>query len=139
MVASIYAAYVNRLAIGEVKITTDVYKAMLVSSTYTPNADTDANPNAISTHEVSGAGYTAGGKALDNTSWTYSAADNTWTFDADNPSWTEATLSDIKHVVIWDTNVPILAGYYTYDEAQTVEDGTFIVSWSPSGIFGAQI
>ena len=62
MASLIYNSAVDDMARGAIDFDTDSFKVMLVTSSYTPNKDTDDKRNDV-TNEVSGTGYTAGGAA----------------------------------------------------------------------------
>ena len=62
MASLIYNSAIDDMARGAIDFDTDTFKAMLVTSTYTPNKDTDLKRSAV-TNEVTGTGYTAGGVA----------------------------------------------------------------------------
>ena len=62
MASLIYNSFLEDLARGAIDLDTDTFKAMLVTSTYTPNKDTHLKRSSV-TNEVSGTGYTAGGVA----------------------------------------------------------------------------
>lgn len=60
----------------EIDFDTDTVKAMLMTSSYTPNYDTHQYKSSL-TNEVVGTGYTAGGVTLASKTVTYTAA-NSW-------------------------------------------------------------
>jgi hypothetical protein len=60
MASLIYNSFVDDMARGAIDLDTDTFKVLLVTSSYTPNKDTDLKRSAV-TNEVSGTGYTAGG------------------------------------------------------------------------------
>ena len=62
MASLIYNSAIDDMARGAIDADTDSFKAMLVTSSYSPNKDTDLKRSAV-TNEVSGTGYTAGGVA----------------------------------------------------------------------------
>lgn len=62
MASLIYNSAIDDMARGAIDFDTDSFKAMLVTSSYTPNKDTDLKRSAV-TNEVTGTGYTAGGVA----------------------------------------------------------------------------
>lgn len=62
MASLIYNSAIDDMARGAIDFDTDSFKAMLVTSTYVPNKDTDLKRSAV-TNEVVGTGYTAGGVA----------------------------------------------------------------------------
>lgn len=63
MASLIYNSAVDDMARGAIDFDTDTFKAMLVTSSYTPNKDTHTKRNDIA-HEITGTGYTAGGVTL---------------------------------------------------------------------------
>ena len=62
MTSIIYNNAIYNLVKGNIDFDTDTFKCMLVTSTYSPNKDTDDFRNDV-TNEVSGTGYTGGGTA----------------------------------------------------------------------------
>jgi hypothetical protein len=60
MASLIYDSCLRDLQIASIDADADTFKAMLVTSTYTPNKGTHAKRSDV-TNEVSGTGYTAGG------------------------------------------------------------------------------
>jgi hypothetical protein len=62
MASLIYNSAIDDMARGAIDYDTDSFKAVLVTSAYTPNKDTDLKRSAV-TNEVVGTGYTAGGVA----------------------------------------------------------------------------
>jgi hypothetical protein len=73
MASKIYNSAAKDEATGAIDYDTDTFKAMLVTSTYTPNSDTHTKRSDV-TNEVSGTGYTAGGATV---TVTVSAVDTT--------------------------------------------------------------
>lgn len=62
MASLIYNSAIDDMARGAIDYDSDSFKALLVTSSYTPNKDTDLKRSAV-TNEVTGTGYTAGGVA----------------------------------------------------------------------------
>ena len=115
-------------------------KVMLCTSSYAPNQDTHQYKSSV-TNEVSGAGYTATGKALTNVSVSVSA--KKVTFDADDVSWTSATLTGAnapRYAVIYDSSPASdatrpLIGYIDFgDSSYAPNGGTLSISWHANGI-----
>lgn len=66
-------------------------KIALLTSSHTDSVDAAQNAWAdISSNEVSGTGYTAGGQALSNVAVTQDDTDDEAELDADDPVWTGA-------------------------------------------------
>lgn len=91
----------------EINLTGDSLKIMLVNG-YSFDQDAHDYKNDI-TDEVTGTGYTAGGQALVNPTFTYTSGTNTWKFDADNPAWSASTIAAATGAVIYD-DTPATAG-----------------------------
>lgn len=97
-----YGTAINKMATKSINWTSDTIKVALVTSSYTPDQDTDATWSNVSANEVSGTGYTAGGKTLASKTLTYDASTNTWVFDAADAVWTGLTAT-FRYAVIYDT------------------------------------
>lgn len=123
----------------EVDIIDDTIKVMLLTSSYTPNQDTDDYVDDIVANEVTGTGYTAGGPTLANDTLTYTAGTNTLMYDADDVALTTSTIT-ARVAAVYDstpaTNAtrPLLC--YQLSSSDIVSTGgTFSIVWNASGIF----
>lgn len=101
MAAKLFGLFLKSLANKEIDLDTDVLKAMLCTSAYTPNQDTHQYKSSV-TGEVAGTGYTAGGVALTGVTVVYDAPSNTLTLDADDPTWPASTIT-ARYVVVYDS------------------------------------
>lgn len=113
----------------------DVVKVMLVN-TYAPNIDTHttkAEVDAAST-ELTGTGYTAGGKALSNQDVTQDDANDRGVFDADDLTWTGLDAGTPSHGVMYDdTHAQKLV--IAYWEVTTASNGgNYTLQWGTNGI-----
>ena len=114
--------------------TADRFKVMLTTASYTPNYSTHSVKSDVS-NEVSGTGYTAGGKSL--TSITFATSGGTITWDAADVEWTGSTISAARYAVIYDdslTNDPLI-GAVDFGGDFSTTAGTFKITWNASGIF----
>lgn len=119
-------------ATDDIEWTTDTIKVALVTSTYTPNQDTDnyANLAGFTGNELSGGGYarqTLGTKTL-----TYDATSNTVRFKAADPSWTSFTGIFRYAVIFKDTGSAAtspLIGYIDFGSDQSITSGTFTINF----------
>lgn len=91
MASLIYNSCIDDMAKGAIDFDTDTFKAMLVTSTYTPNKDTDTKRSNV-TNEVSGTGYTAGG-ATSVVTVTKDTANDKVTITFAAVSWATATIT----------------------------------------------
>ena len=123
----------NDLALDLDDTTADRFKAMLVTSSYTPNFGTHDFKSDV-TNEVSGTGYDAGGKSLSSVTLTQSGG--TITFDAADVTWTSSTIT-ARAAVIYDdslTNDPLIA-YIDFGADKSSSAGDFVLTFNASGIF----
>jgi hypothetical protein len=122
----------------EIDWDSDTIKVMLCTSSYTPNQDTHIYKSSV-TNEVTGTGYTAGGKALTNKTITYTDATNVIKLDADDVAWVDSTIS-ARYAVIYDdapatdATKPII-GVVDFGENISSVDSNYSVIWATSGIF----
>jgi hypothetical protein len=91
MASLIYNSCIDDMAKGAIDFDTDTFKAMLVTSTYTPNKDTHDKRDDV-TNEVSGTGYTAGG-ATTAVTVTKDTANDKVTISFGSVSWSTATIT----------------------------------------------
>jgi len=61
---------------GSIDLSSDTIKVMLLTSSYTPNIDTDIFIDDVSANEITGTGYTAGGATIANPTVTQDDTDN---------------------------------------------------------------
>ncbi len=110
-------------------------KVAMITDSATPNFDTHDFWDDLSANEVSGAGYTAGGKAYTGTELTLSGG--TLTYDAADVSWTTSTITSAMAAVGYADSVAsdpliFLSDFVT---AASTTAGTFTIQWNASGIF----
>jgi hypothetical protein len=116
----------------------DTIKVALLDASFTPDQDAQQFFSDVSSHEVSGTGYSAGGVTLANKTSSYDAPTNTATLSADNVAWANASFTTRYAVIYKDTGNPATApllGYVDLGASQTVGGSTFTLAWSGSGIF----
>jgi hypothetical protein len=127
----------NQYSGTAVNWTSDEFKCSLHTATYTPNQDTDTFWN-VATNEITGTGYTAGGKKLTSPTATYEAGTNESRFDAADIEWTAATFTARYAVIYKNTGTsstsPLIA-YIDFGENVTVTSGTFKITLGAEGVF----
>jgi hypothetical protein len=133
-----YGSVIAKAFNKEIDFDSDTIKVALLSSSYTPNQDTHDYFDDVSSFEVSGTGYTAGGETLANKSVTYTGATNVTKFDADDVSWTSSTIT-ARYAVVYDStgtaSTSALIGYVDFGSDQSSSSGTFSIVWDSAGIF----
>ena len=112
-------------------------KVMLCTSSYTPNQDDHAAKNQI-TNEISGTGYSAGGKTIGGHGMTVSGRVSK--FDASGDvTWASSTLT-ARYAILYDDTPAadsdkILILYVDFGETKSSSSGDFEIQWNASGIF----
>lgn len=136
MTSFLYNSAKLRLLQGEFDFVNDVLKVALVTAAYA--ADQDAHEFfADVTHEVSGSGYTAGGKPLQNKTVTQDDDNDAAIFDADDLSWTVATFVARAAVIYKDSGSPAtspLLAYIDFEEDIEAAGEDFLLRWHENGI-----
>lgn len=141
---TLYGAFGEHLAEGTIDLDTDTIRAALVTSSYTPNANTHTQRSDFSANELATAnGYTSGGAAL--TGVAISRTNLVTTFDAGDVSWTASggNIGPARYLVLYadvtrnGVTGPLI-GYLTIDSAPadvTITSGsTGTIQWAASGI-----
>lgn len=131
--AHMYGKALNAIATKNINLASDTIKAMLVTSSYTPNQATDQYASTPGFYEITGTGYTVGGAAL--SSVTLADTGNVFTMSAANTTWATATFATAA-AVLYDTSVgsgygtyPLL-GYVLFGGTQSPAGITFAIDWA---------
>jgi cation transport regulator ChaB len=132
MASLIYNSAIDDMARGAIDFDTDSFKAMLVTSAYTPNKDTNDRRDDV-TNEVSGTGYTAGGVASVCTV-TKDTANDRVTLQFAAVSWTSSTIT-ARALVIYKSlggasSADALVAYNDFGSDVASSGGTFSVAAS---------
>ncbi len=109
------------------------YKVALFTSAYTATT-----PTYGTTNEVTGDGYTAGGKDL--TGVTTTSSGTTAFADAADVAWEDATITGARYAVIYDTaNSNRVVAAYDFGADQSVVNGTLTVIWPAADAANAML
>ena len=138
MPSKLYGQFLAKALNKEVDWDSDTIKVALLSSSYTPNQDTHDYFDDVSTYEVSGTGYTAGGQTLGSKTVTYDAATNVIILDAADTTWTSSTIT-ARYAVVYDDSgasagAKALIGYVDFSSDQSSTSGNFTITWDATGI-----
>lgn len=136
--AVVYGGCLQSLGNKQINFNSDTFNVVLLGSGYTPS-DSHRYYSDISANEVTGTGYTAGGKALSAPSVAY--ASNTLTVGASAViQWTSSTISNAWYAAVVDVtpgsgaNNPLIS-YVSFGQAESDTGGTFQITWNTNGIF----
>lgn len=139
MASELYGNFILKGFDASTKIdfTSNTFKCALADSGYTPDVDAHDFFNDI-TNEEAGTGYTAGGATLANKTWAVVGASNVVKFDADDVSWNTSTITTRYAIIYKSTGTastsPLVA-VIDFSSDRTSDGGTFLISFSASGIF----
>lgn len=115
----------------------DDIKVMLVDGSYTPDKDAHTKRSDI-TGEITGTGYTAGGKSLTTKTVTQDNTNDLGVLDADDLSWAAATIA-ADGAVLYKARGGLasadeLIGYVDFGGTITSTAGAFTITWHAAGI-----
>lgn len=131
----------KKLLDGDIDLVNDTIKLMLLTSSHTPNIDTEEFIDDVSANEVSASGtYSAGGGTLGTKSVTVDTTNDRAYFDAADVSFTSATITARYAYLYKDTGTPgtsPIIGYYDYLENKSSTSGTFTHSFAAPASGGA--
>lgn len=130
MASGIYNRFKANLMNKEIDLEADTIKVALLNNSHSFTA-TNTVWGDVSTNEITGTGYTTGGKTLANKSVT-EASTTKW--DADDVVWSTATLT-AYHAVIYDvTATSNLIASIDFGGAQSVTAADLTIEWDTDGI-----
>jgi len=126
----VYNKFINDILLGSVNLINDDIMCALLKNTYLPS-DNDITWDSISSHEVSGAGYIAGGKLLQN-----KVIIEGKFFDADNLSWPNSSIDNARYIVLYNNTAPTPALIACFDllKDKSTNNSDFTIEWDVSGI-----
>lgn len=138
MASKLYGSFIGKALNKEIDWDTDTIKVALLTSSYTPDQDADDYFNDVSSFQVTGTGYTAGGATLANKTATYTGATNKLVLDADDVSWTSSSIT-ARYAVVYNSSPSTdatrpLIGFVDFGTNQTTSNGTFTIVWDSNGI-----
>jgi hypothetical protein len=137
MPSKLYGNFLLKALNKEVDFDSDTIKVALLSSSYTPDQDAHDYFNDVSTYEVSGTGYTAGGNTLASKTATYDSANNVIVLDAADTTWASSTIT-ARYAVVYDStgtsSTSALIGYVDFGSDQSSTNGNFTITWDSTGI-----
>ena len=129
VVTTVYPAAKQLLLSGQVDLDSDTLKVMLLDDTGSYSAEDTALAD-VSSAEITGTGYTAGGETI--TGLTASESDGTATLSADDVTWTGASFSTYNAVLYTGTD---LVCHIDFNDEQAPSSEDFILEF-PGGLLG---
>lgn len=133
MASGIYNRFFANLMNKVVDLTNDTIKVALLTSSHSFDPDHDTW-SQVSTNEISGTGYTAGGATLSTKSVTEDDTNDLAKWDADPVTWSTATIT-ARHAVIYDTTATNnLIASIDFGSDKTSTGADFTIDWHTDGI-----
>lgn len=137
MPSKLYGNFLLKALNKEVDFDSDTIKVALLTSSYTPDQDAHDYFNDVSTYEVTGTGYTAGGITLASKTATYDSGTNVIVLDAADVTWSSSTIT-ARYAVVYDStgtsSTSALIGYVDFGSDQSSTNGNFTITWDSTGI-----
>lgn len=133
----IYNAFKKNIMNGGIDLDTNTIKVALVTSSYTPNADTHEDMADVTNEVANGNGYTTGGAELANKAVTADTTDDEGVFDADDVTWSNSTITARGAVIYKSTGTAandLLIAYIDFGSDKVSASGNFVIAWADEGI-----
>lgn len=114
---------------------TDDVRVALLDSGYTPDIDANTQWSDVSANEISGTGYSAGGKQLTGVSVSVDSADDEGVLDASDTIWQTSTIT-ARYAVLYDSTTAsnYLVSYQDLGADKSSSEADFEVEWNAEGV-----
>ena len=136
MASVVYNFFKQKTLKADVDLDSPVNVA-LVTSSYSPNIDTDEFYDDITNEVANGNGYTTGGITLSSTTVILDTTDDEAAFDAANVTWSASTITARGAVLYQNTGTDStspLIGYFDFGSDQSSSSGDFTIAWNAEGL-----
>lgn len=136
MANQVYNSFKKSSMVGEINLSADTIKVILVTSGYTPDIDNHTAYSNI-TNEVVGAGYTTSGITLSAVTVTTDLANDRAVLDAADVTWVSSTITAAAAVIFKLGATPAtspLIGYVDFGGSKSSSNGDFVIQWNTNGI-----
>lgn len=131
MTITIYNVFLSKLFQG-IDLSTLALRVALLNDQYVP-AKNQTTFASISSYEISGSGYVAGGKLLENVTVNELLGADSFILEADDVVWDPSTIT-AKTIVIYEEVSNDLVTSFLMDANETSENGVFNILWSEEGV-----
>lgn len=143
MASGYYNSFFQDLLRGRIDFASDNFKVALVTSAYNFNEAARDGHTVFSnlTGEVSGTGYSAGGKEVANVTAVENDILNKGVVDGDDVEWPASTLTARGAVLYQNTgdpNTSRLIRYYDFGSDRSSNGTKFSIVWPATGIINLQ-
>jgi hypothetical protein len=134
----VYNKFLANLANKIVDWEVDDIRVALVSSAYTPDKD-HTQWSQVSTNEITGTAYTAGGEQLTTPTVTEDTTNDLAKLDGDDVTWQTSTIT-AYYAVLYDSTLAAndLCCLIDFGADKSSSEGDFKIQWNASGIMTIQ-
>lgn len=136
MASIVYNSFKSNVLKGLIDLDTDTFYLALVTSTHTPSQDDDEDMADID-NEVTGDGYTAGGKTVGTVTVTKDNTNNRAVVDFDPVVWTSSSITARAGILYKYTGTAatdLLVAYIDFGADKTSSAGDFTVTPHADGV-----
>ena len=138
MASVFYNNYFEELGKGNINYSSNTFKLMLVTTSYTPDADTHAFRSDV-TGEASGANYTTGGQTVDTVTLTQDNTNNRAVVDFADEVFSNITVTNVDGAILYKSTgvaaTDVLICYIDFTEgSQSCVANDFTVTPNASGV-----
>jgi hypothetical protein len=134
MASVIFNIFKQKLMVGECDLDTDSFNVALLSSSFTPNIDSQTVWGDISANEITGTAYVAGGTTLAGVTVTLNTSTDKAILDATDVTWASSTIT-ARYAAIYKSGSPAwLVAAFDFGSDKSSNNGDFTVQWNASGI-----
>jgi hypothetical protein len=122
------------LARKAIDMVNDTIRVALCSSSLVPSATAHNVWSDISSYEIVGSGYTAGGQALASKTVTQDETNGGAIFDAADVTWGTSVIT-ARYAVLYDVTASnILIACFDFISDKISSGGDFVLQWNTNGI-----
>lgn len=129
-------SFKNQIASGNIDFDADTFKLMLLDNNHSNDIDSQEFIDDVSTNEVSGTGYSAGGQTIANIAVTTDNANDQAEVDGDDVTWSSSSITARYGVVYKDTGTPAtspIVCILDFGSDKTSSNGDFTVQFGAEG------
>lgn len=138
----VYGNSIAKQVTGSIDLDTDTFKALLVTAAYTPDLDAHDFLNDANANEVTGTGYTAGGKTLATVTVTIDAVTNEVRFSCANITWTslDITSAGARYMIFYKSRGGLASAdellcYLDLDSDRDPAGNNLVITMPATGLF----
>ena len=131
MTTTVYNVFLSKLMEG-INLETTAIRVALLNDQYIPSKS-HAQYSDVSSYEITGSGYVAGGKLLSNVSVDNIMGTDSYSMSADDVSWDPSTITARVILLYEDVSKDLICSF-VLDNDETSSNGEFTIQWNTDGI-----